>query len=129
MENNAKGPKLGLVLGHFSGKRWEVQKNQNWVFMTISDDSKPIYWEKNEEKNGKFKIGNFPSFWTDLKKYKMIKIGCSELFWTTLVGQDWEKCKIGHSKSFWTTLVRKDGGKCRITKIGCFEEKIGKGVK
>ena len=50
----------------------------------------------------------------------MTKIGCSESFWTTLVGKDWEKCgmtKNGHSESFWTTLVGKDWKKYRTRKI------------
>ena len=74
----------------------------------------------------------------DGEKCEMIKIGHSELFWTTLVEKmgnvlndenskfqiildhlgwkRWEKCemmKIGHSKSFWTTLVEKDGEKAK----------------
>ena len=80
----------------------KVQNNQNWAFMVIPDHFKPLYWEKNAEKNGKIKIGH------------------SQSFWTTLVGKDWKKCKIikiEHSKSFWTTLVGKDWEKCAITKI------------
>ena len=65
----------------------KVEKSPNWAFMIISDHFKPLCWEKNEEKNGKIKIGH------------------SQSFWTTLVGKDWEKCemtKLGHYESFLT---------------------------
>ena len=51
--------------------------------------------------------------------------GHSELFWTTMVGKEWEKCgatKIGHFESFWTTLVIKNGKKNRMTKISIANE-------
>ena len=54
-----------------------------------------LCWEKNEEKNGKIKIGHSQSFLTTLvekerEKCEMTKIGHSESFWTTFVGKDWE---------------------------------------
>ena len=81
----------------------KVQNNQNWAFMIISDHFKPLWWEKNEEKNGKIKIGH------------------SQSFLTTLVEKGRKMCemtKIGHSQSFQTTLLGKDGGKCEIIKLG-----------
>ena len=54
----------------------KVQNNQNWAFMIISDHFKPLCSEKNEEMNGKIKIGH------------------SQSFCTTLVGKDWKKCRI-----------------------------------
>ena len=39
-----------------------VQNNQNWAFMIISNYFKPLCWEKNEEKNGKIKIGHSQLF-------------------------------------------------------------------
>ena len=78
MENNAKGPKLGLP-NYFRPLKCEkmgkVQNNQNWAFMIISDHFKPLCWEKNEEKNGKIKIGH------------------SQSFCTTLVGKDWKSAE------------------------------------
>ena len=67
-----------------------MQNDQNWAFKTILDHF--------GEKGG--------------KKYRMLKILCSEPFYATLMGKDGGKCemmKIGHSELFWTTLVGKDG--------------------
>ena len=68
-------------------------------------------------------LNHFGALWWEKigKKYEIIKIEHSKLFWTTLVGKDWEKCemtKIGCSESFWNTLVEKDWIKCEIIKIG-----------
>ena len=83
----------------------KVQNNQNWAFKIISDHFKPLWWEKNEEKNGKIKIGHSQSFWTilvvkDRKKSKMTKIGHSESFQTNLVGKEGEKCKLSIPNCF-----------------------------
>ena len=43
----------------------------------------------------------------------------------TLVGEDGKKCrivKIGHSELFWTTSVLKDWKKCRMTKFANADE-------
>ena len=74
----------------------KVQNNQNWEFMIISDHFKPLWWKKNEEKNGKIKTGHSQSFLTilvvkDREKCVMTKIGHSESFWTTLMGKQLEK--------------------------------------
>ena len=85
------------------GKDGKSGNNQNWAFMIISAHFKPIWWERNQEKNGKIKIWH------------------SQLFLTILVVKDRKKCemtKIGHSESFQTNLVGKDGEKCKMTKIG-----------
>ena len=87
----------------------KVQNNQNWAFLIILDHFKSLWWEKNEEKNGKIKTGHSESFLTTLvgkdeKKCKMIKLGHPESISKILVGKDGEKCKmieIRHSESFY----------------------------
>ena len=61
----------------------KVQNNQDWAFMIILDHFKSLWWEKNEEKNRKIKIGHSQSFLTTLvrkdeKKCEMIKLGHPE---------------------------------------------------
>ena len=66
--------------------------------MIISDHFKPLWWEKNEENNGKIKIGHSQLFLTtlvekDKKKCEMTKIGHPESIWKIFMGKDWKSVK------------------------------------
>ena len=81
----------------------KVQNNQNWAFMIILNHFKQLWWEKNEEKNGKIKIGH------------------SQSFLTILVVKDKEKCevtKIGYSESFRPIWWEKMGKSVKWPKLG-----------